>query len=248
MHLRKSIKDGMCVDFVQFGLDDYIPFVTINKSERSDFKAIQNKCGQCQYWYFYYSSSEVCYACGLMNKLVFSVFFRASLYWSCTPAGLWSLLFLLFVLKINSIKTLSSKKLWFKPWRFRICLFANAKQVALMTSHQMAFSPTEAPEDSHHDLAIFLFILTISILLLNVKYIILCHSIAHLIEENFFLKCCNYGRGGSGRPPRFQPKIEVGIFFPSWSRFCIEIREPGPPWMKYRLIPTFLANFLEKSG
>ena len=88
MHLRKSIKDGMCVDFVQFGLDDYIPFVTINKSERSDFKAIQNNCAPMPELVLLLLSNEVRLVGGLMNKLVFSVFFRASLFWSCTPAGL----------------------------------------------------------------------------------------------------------------------------------------------------------------
>ena len=151
MHLQKSIKDGMCVDFVQFGLDDYIPFVTINKSERSDFKAIQNKCAQCQYWYFY-SLSEVCYACGLMNKLVVSVFFRASLFWSCTPAGLWF-----------AWLPMQSKLLWWPAIRWP---FPHQKLVTTIWPYSYLFSP-------------------ISILLLNVKYIILCHSIAHLIEAYF---------------------------------------------------------------
>ena len=38
-----------------------------------------------------------------------------------------------------------------------------------------------------------------------------------------------YERGESGRPARSQPKIEIGIFFSSRSRFCIKIGEPEPP-------------------
>ena len=34
MHMRKSRSDGDCYDFIQFGQDDKIPFMTLTKSER----------------------------------------------------------------------------------------------------------------------------------------------------------------------------------------------------------------------
>ena len=34
MNLRKDRRDGACVDYVQFGLDDPVPFVTLQKSDR----------------------------------------------------------------------------------------------------------------------------------------------------------------------------------------------------------------------
>ena len=34
MHLRKSTRDGACTDYIQFGQDDIIPFMTYKKSER----------------------------------------------------------------------------------------------------------------------------------------------------------------------------------------------------------------------
>ena len=34
MHLRKDKKNGNCVDYIQLGQEDIIPFVTIEKSDR----------------------------------------------------------------------------------------------------------------------------------------------------------------------------------------------------------------------
>ena len=34
MHLRQNSRDDDCVDYVQFGQDDRLPFVTLNKSDR----------------------------------------------------------------------------------------------------------------------------------------------------------------------------------------------------------------------
>lgn len=34
MHMRKSKKDGVCIDFIQFGQEDIIPFLTLSKSQK----------------------------------------------------------------------------------------------------------------------------------------------------------------------------------------------------------------------